>query len=133
MGVIAMWAICALFSTSSFLLGRCLHILLRPVCPQSTGTISRPSTQRSLHGARAQSFLLDFFLQRLLDLQPLFPTLATRKGRRVWLASVEFQQCREDPELWEAMRRFLTLSPWTLTWSRTSRLESPASDPPLDV
>ena len=39
-------------------------------------------TQRSLHGARAQSFLLDFFLQRALDLQPLFPTLVTRKGRR---------------------------------------------------
>merc|ERR1712183_966834 len=90
---------------------RSLPCLLSPACHPSTGTISRPSIQQSVHGIQAASCHPALFLPTLWTPLLLSPTLAIRKEPRAWPASAEFQLCEEVVQgLLEVTRPSLTPS-----------------------
>merc|ERR1712037_793188 len=111
-------------------LSRSLHSLLSPACHPSTGTISRPSTQRSPHGLQAASSLLAFFLQTPWAPLVLSPTLAIKKELKAWPASAEFQLFKGAQGLWEATRPSLIRSlGWPLSLLMSSGFAAAQSFP----
>merc|ERR1712051_214625 len=78
---------------------RSLLCLLSPACLPSTGTISRPSTQRSPHGLQAANSHLATFMQTLWPSLLLSPTLAVRKEPRGKIANISYVEVHFHQQL----------------------------------